>query len=157
MKVFDLMTTNVASVRSDASLADAARRMWDCDCGALPVLDESEAVIGMITDRDICMASWSNDRAPSVLRVADAMSRELADASPDDSLAYAEGLMRSKQIRRIPVVDPNHRLLGILSLADIVLQGSSSGGRAGGEVAPDQITLTLAQICRRPIASVVGF
>jgi len=153
MKVLDVMTTNVTSIPSDASLADAARLMWDCDCGALPVLDASEAVIGMITDRDICMASWSKDRAPSALRVTDAMSRELAAAAPDDSLSYAEGLMRSKQIRRIPVVDANHRLLGILSLADIVRQGSSSASRGDGELAPDQIALTLAQICRPPVAS----
>jgi CBS-domain-containing membrane protein len=153
MKVLDLMTTKVASIRSDASLAEAARLMWDCDCGALPVVDDGGSVIGMVTDRDICMASWSKDRAPSALRIEDAMCRDVACAEADDSIAAIEGIMRSKQIRRVPVIDGERRLVGILSLADIVRRGSSGGAREEVELTPDQIALTLAQIVRAPTAS----
>src|SRR5687768_2334487 len=118
MKVTDLMTRKVACVRADEPLSSAAKLMWDCDCGAVPVIDGSDRVVGMITDRDICMATWSRDQAPSGISVHQAMSEELHQCSPDASVATAEGLMRSKQIRRIPVVDENQRLAGILSLAD---------------------------------------
>lgn len=153
MKVSDLMTMNVACIQSEAPLADAARLMWDCDCGALPVLDGEAHVVGMITDRDICMATWSRDQPPSTLRVSEAMSRDISAAAPDDSIAYIEGLMRSKQIRRVPVVDESRRLIGILSFADIVRHGSSSAGKRVMELGSDQITLTLAQICRPPVAT----
>ena len=102
----------------------------------------------MITDRDICMATWSRDQAPSAICVADAMSRELYFCSPNDSLSTAESLMRSKQIRRIPILDEQRTLVGILSLADVARHGGASNTRrAGAELAPDQIALTLADIC----------
>jgi CBS domain-containing protein len=153
MKVSDLMTKHVATIRRDEPLSNAAQLMWDCDCGALPVLDNDERVVGMVTDRDICMASWSKDRSPSALRVSDAMSQALFHCAPHDSVAYAEGLLRSKQIRRLPVLDSEQRLQGILSLADIVRQGTTSEARTQAELAPGEITLTIAQICRPPLSA----
>jgi CBS domain-containing protein len=121
--------------------------MWDCDCGAVPVVDESSQVIGMITDRDICMSCWSQDRAPTAIQVSQSMSRELFCCSPEDSLASAETTMRSKQVRRLPVTDREGRLAGIISLADLVRQGATNGQRR--EAAPDEVASTLAGICRR--------
>ena len=151
MKVSDVMTKNVVSVRADEPLSNAAKLMWDCDCGAIPVIGEGDRVVSVITDRDICMATWFNNLPPSALRVSDAMSRSLYGTSPDDSLAYAEGLMRSKQIRRVPVIDAEQRLLGILSLADIVRQGSRAEGKRQSELGPEQITITLARIVEPPV------
>jgi CBS domain-containing protein len=148
MKVSDLMTSNVACVRSGESLSTAARVMWDCDCGATPVVDDDtgERVVGMITDRDICMATWSKDRSPSAIRVADAMTRDVWSCGPNDSLMSAESLMRSKQIRRIPVVDENQKLLGILCLADIAKRGKGGISAIGGELPSSEIASTLAGI-----------
>jgi CBS domain-containing protein len=151
MKVSDLMTKHVACVRVDDPLSNAAKLMWDCDCGAIPVLGKNERVIGMVTDRDICMASWFKDQPPSTLHVSDAMSQTVFHCAPDDTVAYAEGLMRSKQIRRVPVLDSKQRLLGIISLADIVRQGSKKG-RKSAELGADQITQTLAQIVQPTMA-----
>ena len=153
MRVSDLMTTNVAAVRAHEPLSAAARMMWDCDCGAVPVLaSDSKRVIGMLTDRDICMATWSKDRAPSTIRAEDAMSRQVFGCSPTDSLLSAETLMRSKKIRRIPVIDSNQELVGILSLADIVRQagrvGTAGTRAATSDLAPHEITSTLADICQ---------
>ena len=150
MKVKDVMTTSVASVRGNEYLSEAARLMWDCDCGSIPVKEEaSDRVIGMITDRDICMATWIRNQAPGTIRVSEAMSHELHFTSPDDSLSTAEHLMRTMQIRRVPVLDSDHHLVGILSLADIATESQRSGGRVPeSDVAPTAVAATLAHISR---------
>jgi CBS domain-containing protein len=155
MKVKDVMTTNVAAVRSDEPLSLAAQLMWDCDCGALPVADRlSGRIVGMITDRDICMASWMRDRAPSSIRIAEAMSQRLHATAPEDSLSSAEHLMRLKQIRRLPVLDDGYQLVGIVSLADIATAAERQGMQAAaGELTPREVSTTLAEICHpRPSA-----
>src|SRR6185295_9031194 len=124
MQVQELMTTNVATCRADDACSAAVRLMWDCDCGSVPVLDQDGRLAGMITDRDICMAAWSRDISPSAIPLSLVMSRELTVCSSTDDLAAAERSMRANQIRRLPVVDGDRRLLGILSLADIVREAS---------------------------------
>jgi CBS domain-containing protein len=158
MKVSELMSKDVASVRSDEPLSAPARLMWDCDCGAVPVIEASgDRVVGMITDRDICMACWSRDCPPSGIRVSDAMSRQLHHCAPEDTLTSAERLMRSQQVRRLPVLDPERRLLGILSLADIARQSQGGNGRKlGPDLAPEEVASTLAGISERPPPATAG-
>ena len=72
----------------------------------------------MITYRDICMATWSQSRAPNAVFVAEAMSRDVNPCRPEDTIARAESIMRANQIRRLPVVGPEQQLVGILSLAE---------------------------------------
>ena len=151
MKIRDLMTKQVATVRATDSTAVAARLMWDCDCGAVPVLDGEGRVLAMITDRDICMASLMRDRAPSAISVSEAMSRNLQCCGPDDAVSTAEKMMRTYQIRRIPIVDRDRRPVGMLSLADIVRATDRKKGRAAKEVAPAEIAGTLAEICATPV------
>jgi CBS domain-containing protein len=143
------MIVGVGSVKSDESLSNAAWHMWDCDRGAIPVVDGStDHVVGMITDRDICMATWTKDRAPSTIPISNAMSRSLFHCGPEDDVSLADELMRAKQIRRIPVLDRDLKLVGILSLADIVTRSQRAGTRpAASELAPTEITATLANIC----------
>ena len=105
MRVQDLMTKNVSCVRSSESLSAAARLMWDCDCGSLPVIDEASRVVGMITDRDICMAAYFQGVPLCSIRVADIMSRDPCTVAAETGLTDAERLMRERQVRRLPVVD----------------------------------------------------
>lgn len=152
MLVRELMSKDVACVGAQDSLSAAAERMWECDCGAIPVLEgDGKQVVGMITDRDICMACWSRDVAPSQIRVSEAMSKTLYFCAPEDAIETAERIMRSKQVRRIPVLDSERRLCGILSLADIAkyFQRTSSRG-AVRQVISDEVASTLADICQRP-------
>lgn len=154
MRVRDIMTREVSCIRSSEALSEAAKRMWDCDCGAIPVIDDASRVIGMITDRDICMSCWAEDRAPSAIPVTRAMSSTLHACLPGDSLARAEEIMRSNQVRRLPVVDEAGRVVGIISLADIVREAERDQKRQSTEVMPDEVASTLASICeRRPIAA----
>jgi CBS domain-containing protein len=149
MIVADLMTRNAATIRSGQTLAGAAQLMWDCDCGAVPVVErDGDKVIGMVTDRDICMATWSRNLPPSSIFVDEVMSTELVRCSAQDSIARAGALMRSNQIRRIPVVDSSERLVGILSLADIARAKDFAESRSDPELSSDGLATTLAGICR---------
>jgi CBS domain-containing protein len=152
MLVAELMTRNTTSVRAEQTLADAAQLMWDCDCGALPVVDDTGSrVVGMITDRDICMATWSRGAPPSAIGVTEAMSQNLAHCSEDDSISRAEAIMQSNQVRRLPVLDGEQRLIGILSLADIAR--ATERAKIVPDGAGDGLAATLAVICRAPISA----
>jgi CBS domain-containing protein len=150
MRISDLMTKQVASVRSVDSSAVAARLMWDCDCGAVPVVDDDGRAIAVVTDRDICMAALMRDRAPSAIPVTEAMSRDLQCCGPDDEVATAEEIMRVHQIRRLPIIDRDRRPVGMLSLADIVRATDRTKGRSSREVPPEEVAVTLADICAPP-------
>lgn len=149
MKAKDLMARNVRTVCSNQTLADAARVLWDCDCGAVPVLDErGERVVGMLTDRDICMAAWSRNQPLSDISIASVHSRELFSCVEDADIDDVEQLMRRKQVRRIPVVDSAQRVVGIISLADLA-KSVGSQPRNSTPVSANDVTATLANICRR--------
>jgi CBS domain-containing protein len=150
MIVADLMTKNAISVTPDSRLADAAHLMWEHDCGALPVIEPaSGTVVGMVTDRDICMACWSRGRAPSEIFVSDAMSQHIVHCHPSETIERAEIVMHANQIRRLPVVDADEHLLGILSLADIVraTEAAPKTNHSDG-LSTEKVTSTLAGICR---------
>jgi CBS domain-containing protein len=150
MIVADLMTRNAVSITPDSKLADAAQLMWQHDCGVLPVLEPATArVIGMLTDRDICMACWSRGRAPSDVFVSEAMSQNLVHCHPSETIERAEIIMHANQIRRLPVVDADERLLGILSLADIARATEAAPKLSAKDgLSTDKLTTTLAGICR---------
>ena len=150
MLVKDVMTRDTVCVRADQSLADAAGLMWRHDCGALPVVQgEDSRVVGMLTDRDICMATWSRGQAPASICASDAMSQGVVHCSEGDSIGRAEAIMQSNQIRRLPVLDGEDRLIGILSLADIA---RATEGDKPALLAPgDGVGKTLASICRAHI------
>lgn len=109
------------------SLNEAARLMWEFDCGAVPVVDEAGTVVGIITDRDICMATYTRGQPLAGLSVASTMATDIAVASPRDSLETVAQLMRRRQVRRVPIVE-NGRLLGIVSVADIARHLEAESG-----------------------------
>lgn len=116
MNVGDLMTTHVETCTADDTVESAARRMWDADCGALPVVQADGVLIGMITDRDICMASWSRGKRCSELRVGDVMTPHPRTVAAFQATSVAELAMSEYQLHRLPVVDGMGRLVGILTL-----------------------------------------
>jgi CBS domain-containing protein len=119
VNVKDVMTTNVRTCFTSDNLAIAAQLMWDHDCGCVPVLNEDARVVGMLTDRDICMAAFFQGVPISGIKVSAVMSRQLFDCTSDDDLSAAETIMRERKIRRLPVLNPEGRLVGLLSLSDI--------------------------------------
>jgi CBS-domain-containing membrane protein len=151
MKVRDLMITDVKSCAPSSSLDAAAQIMWDNDCGCLPVVDGDSRVIAMITDRDICMAAYTQGVALRDSRIASAMSRRVFKCRPENELAAAENTMRLAQVRRLPVVDAQGKLVGIISLNDIAREADREREfRAMREVADADISKLLASVSERP-------
>lgn len=147
--VQSLMTPSPATVTPEDHLNVAASRLWDQDCGALPVIDGSSVVVGVLTDRDICMATWSRATTPELIPVKDAMSMKLVSCRADDTIDEALAAMRSNQVRRLPVVDDEQRLVGMLSLADIVQ--SAHLRQDDAEALGRAVVSTLGVICQRPV------
>lgn len=146
MKVAEMMTRGVRTTRPDDTVISAAKLMAECDCGALPVEDQ-DRLVGMVTDRDIVVRALAQGRADA--RVSDVMSRDIRYCFDDEEVDAVAHNMADIQMRRLPVVNRDKRLVGILSLGDIArtnewqasasaLQGVSepSGGHAGGESRP---------------------
>jgi CBS domain-containing protein len=120
--VEQFMSRAVGTCRPDDRLDVAARIMWDRDCGVVPVTvpeEEGERVVGMLTDRDVCMAAYTQGRALADIPVSTAMSHEVRCCGPGESIRGALGIMASAQIHRLPVVDEKGHLMGMLSLADV--------------------------------------
>ena len=122
MKVKDIMSTLVESVRPDASIQEAAQKMRSLDVGALPVLDGQD-LKGMVTDRDITIRATAEGRDPKTTPVREVLSPELVSISEDQALEDAARLMQEKQVRRLPVVSGDQRLVGIVALADVAAEG----------------------------------
>lgn len=133
MKALEVMTDdNIHTVRDDQSCEDAVRLMWNHDIGSVPVLSStSGTVIGMVTDRDVCMCAYTKGQRLADLPVRFAMSRTLIAANPDDDIKDVEQLMQQHQIRRIPVVDGDQRIRGIVAFADIARLRSASSKNGG--------------------------
>ena len=148
MKVKELMTHDVFTCPAQESLASAARIMWEHDCGALPVVDEHQHLIGMLTDRDICMAAYIQGKPLSGLTAGVPMAPSVFSAQPDDSIETIEKLMRTHQVRRVPVVDSEKRVVGMVSLNDIAREAEREDkqGRRR-EVTLEGVARTLARIC----------
>jgi len=142
--VHDIMRVRVHTCIPQDTLHRAAQIMWEKDCGCLPVVDEVRLVKAVITDRDICMAAFTQGVALPETSVASAMSRTLRVCSPDDTLGAVEDLMREAQIRRVPVVDADGVLVGMISLGDIARYLRPRSQLAPASVA--QLLETLATI-----------
>jgi CBS domain-containing protein len=153
MKVAKLMTRAVRTCRPDDTLEQAARLMWEADLGCLPVVDDEDRPIGVITDRDLCMAVYTQGTALRDSLVSNAMSKSLITCSPQSSLADVHALMQNAQIRRVPVVNFSGKLAGIVTLGDIARYARSSPLHVA---AAPGLARTLASILERRAAEPVA-
>ncbi len=119
MKVSDVMTPNPRTVQLSDTIEDAAKIMRDEDTGAVPVI-EDDRVVGMITDRDIVIRAVADGDFECT--IDDIVSDDVVCATPEMTTAEAADLMSEHQIRRLPVVDDDERLVGIISLGDIAVK-----------------------------------
>jgi CBS domain-containing protein len=116
--VSEAMHSGVDRVAPDAGLAELARIMRDKDIGAIPVSD-GKSLLGIVTDRDIALRGFVGDGQASAMTAADIMSKPVVFCHADDSIEDAIRLMESRQVRRLPVVDDQSSMVGILSLGDV--------------------------------------
>ena len=149
MKISELMTRPVHVCRATDTLDNAASLMWQHDIGSIVVVDDAGQTIGMVTDRDACMAAMTCGVALHDIPVSIAMAKHVVTCRPEDTDAAVAEMMAKHKIRRVPVIDEAQQPVGIVSLND--LARTMARGR---EVPATSVAGTLAAICehRQPDA-----
>jgi len=140
MQVKDIMTDNPACCTPDTSLRDVARMMVDCDCGEIPVVDTAQRPIGVVTDRDITCRAVAQGKNPLEMKASDVMSHPVVTVRPDTDIDDACDAMETHQVRRVPVVDDDGRICGIVAQADVARN------------APDEETAEMVKDVSQPTA-----
>jgi CBS domain-containing protein len=153
MNVQAVMTRNVKFVGANATLTDAARVMAENNVGAVPVVDGEKRVLGIITDRDICLAVANAARLPSQVSVEKVMSRRVFSCRGDDDIEDALETMQSRKVRRLPVIGEDGKLEGILSLDDVVVSAGEVAGKKVPELGYGKTIATLKAIYSRAVHS----
>lgn len=124
MQIKDIMTHNPEVVRPDVLLQEVAEKMGTLEIGAVPVCD-GDRLIGLLTDRDITVRATAAGCDPAMTQVCDVMSTNLVYCFEDQDIGEAAKLMEAQQVRRLPVLDRHHRLVGIVSLDDVAVGGDT--------------------------------
>jgi len=145
MNVREVMTSKVVTCNADARLDTVAMMMWDNDCGSIPVIDQSQKPIGIVTDRDIAMGAALQHKALWDIVAQDVTNnRPIHTCIADVDVASALKMMQSQRIRRLPVVNGTGQLVGIVSLDDIVALAQ----KTGAELSFDDAMTTLKAVCK---------
>lgn len=150
MKVERIMRREARFASPATDLASAGRLMADVGCGVLPVVGEGDRVVGIVTDRDLCLALARLDRRPSEMTVGQVMSREVHACAVGDSLQRALATMATFRVRRLPVLSADGSLQGILSLDDVALHAHEQIAGELGDVLYADVARTLGAICEHP-------
>lgn len=127
MKVKDVMTMDPCCCEKSATAHKAANLMLELDVGIVPVVDneQDKHLVGVVTDRDLCMSVIAGGKDPTALRLEECMSGDIVCCSPEDDVTKVFALMNERQIRRIPVIDKENHIAGIVSTKDIALNTES--------------------------------
>jgi CBS domain-containing protein len=142
MRVKDVMSTPAQTCYADTDLGTVAGMMREHDSGFIPVVSAARRVVGLVTDRDICMVAASRRLAPVHLSAAQAMSGTVHACFPDDAVDAALASMRQFKVRRLPVVDSSGVIKGVISLSDIACAAGTHR-----DVPVNDVIATLADIC----------
>jgi CBS domain-containing protein len=144
MHIKEVMSHPVVTCPTNCTLDAAARLMWEFDCGIIPVVNDDGRLAGVVTDRDVCMAAYTQGRALEAIPLPKAMAKQVVAVHADDSIESAERLMRDNQIRRLPVIDSAGRPVGVLAINDL----ARLAGRVRRGVVDRELVDTLAAICQ---------
>jgi CBS domain-containing protein len=144
MNVSELMSRQVVTCRPEDALQRVAELMWNRDCGFIVVVDEAQQPAGVLTDRDICMAAWSQGRTLHDIQAGQAMARTVVTCTPDDPLESLHERARQHQLHRIVVVDADGRLTGVVAIADLSRAAAANKGNS----AANELLKTLAAVKR---------
>jgi CBS-domain-containing membrane protein len=151
MKVEQVMTKGVSTCVPSDTLNEVARVMWERDCGVVPVIEDAAnpRVVGIVTDRDLCMAAYTKGLPLTQICVGDVMCTQVCSCRAGDDLHEAERTMQRAHVHRLPVLDAADQILGVISLSDIAREATRATGARRREVTALEIGETLAAI-RQP-------
>ncbi len=144
MRAQDLMTTPAITCHVNDPLSRVAQELWSGDIGALPVVNDEGKLTGMITDRDVCMAAYTQGRPLNEMLVNSAMATHVVSAPADAFVSEIETLMANHQIRRVPIVDAEGRPIGVVTLNDLAIESVQPDTRMKN--GPAKVAHTLAAI-----------
>ena len=147
MKAEDVMTRNVKSCRPETNLSQAVALMWDYDFGVMPVVDDEDRVMGMITDRDIAIAAATKGRLATEITVGEVMSGNVYACALNEDVSSALKTMRREKVRRLPVVGRDGKLAGIVSINDIVLRAEEGRMKQAPEIPYEDVMSTFKAVC----------
>ena len=147
MDVKRLMRHRVPTCKSDDTLNTAARMMWEEGCGCVPVVNVDFRPVGILTDRDISMAAYTQGRSLHDISVDSAMARKLVCCEQGDELDHAVQLMRDNCLRRLPIVDDRGVLVGLLTLEDIACESQRNVRGATNRNLTDLVGEVYGRIC----------
>lgn len=151
MKVKEVMSTNPKACTLTDTLSAAAGLMWENDCGILPVVAEGGKVVGLITDRDICMAANLKNQRLSNLAVGDVISGDVYACKPEEDIRSALKIMQENKVRRLPVIATDGTLQGILSMNDVVLKANELKEKKAPELSYGDVVGTYKSICQHRV------
>ncbi len=146
MKIKEIMTDNPKTCRSTTDLSEVAHLMWNHDCGVIPVVTEEGKVVGLITDRDICMSAAMTGRDLSSIAVQEVINNQVYSCNADDNVLTALEVMGDHKVRRLPVVDADGLLQGVVSMNDISLRAKPTADRKA-EISFDAAMKAYQAIC----------
>ena len=121
MKCRDIMTKYLKMCRADGNATDAVKIMEELNCGAVPIVGENNELMGIVTDRDIAMYTTLHSKSHEKTLLKEFMSSDVITCHPDDDIDDAINKMKDYKIRRLPVVDDDNKVIGMISLGDIAV------------------------------------
>lgn len=154
MKVADVMMRTPASCTEDTNLAAAVEILWQRNCGMLPIVDREGKVTGVITDRDICIALGTRNRPARELTVAEVQPPKLFACKASDDIHSALAIMSGAKVRRLPIIDQQGKLQGILSLDDVVLHAISGGPGRVPDLSSNEVIEHMKRVYRAALPEV---
>lgn len=143
MRIKEVMSHPLVTCPTTGTMDQAARLMWEFDCGIVPIVNDDGRLAGVLTDRDICMAAYTQGRPLAAIPVMSGAAHLAVAVHADDSVEQAERLMRDHQIRRLPVLDHDNRPVGLVSMNDLA-RVAARGRRTGDD---RELVQTLAAVC----------
>jgi CBS domain-containing protein len=146
MKVRDIMTQTSVTCGPETDVGAAVDMLWVHNYGMLPVVDENEKLIGIVTDRDICIALGTRNRLPGNITVGEIATVPVFTCRPDDEIHEALGTMAEHRVRRLPVVDGHDVLQGVLSMDDILLHADKNKWEGCCELSSEEIIRSLKKM-----------
>lgn len=156
MKVRDVMMGTPYFCQPETNLGSATELMWNANCGFLPVQAPDGKLIGVITDRDICIALGTRNRLAGDVVVGEVMSGKLYSCAPDDDIHMALQTMKEGKVRRLPVIAKNASLVGVVSMDDILLRTEPTSLGRQPELSSDEVVRAYRAINQRQVPQVVA-
>ena len=154
MKVKDVMAATPASCSAETNVGAAVEILWNRNCGILPIVDAQQKVIGVVTDRDLCIALATRNRLAGEITVGDVASGKVFACKSNDDIHAALATMANAKVRRLPVISASGRLEGMLSMDDVVFHSETRIAARASELSHDDVVETLKEIYRSELPQV---